>query len=85
MFGGAGTGGGYTWEKLLSTGQGKFREEPQSGVRREVGTSEEEQDVLERSGFGIFVGRRSLALVCELGREECCSWEVAKGVTCSLC
>lgn len=51
-FGGAGTGGapgedgcavwegggGYTWERLLSAGHGKFREKPQSGVGREVGT-----------------------------------------------
>lgn len=33
---------------------------------------EEEQDALERSGFGIFVGRGGLALVCGLGRKECC-------------
>lgn len=33
-------GGGYTWEKLLSAGQEKFRGKPQSGVGREVGRGE---------------------------------------------
>lgn len=85
VFLGAGTGGGYAWEKILSAGQGKFREKPESGVGREVSTGVGGAGCLGKVWFGIFDGRRSLALVCGLGREECCSWEVSKGVTGSLC
>lgn len=45
----------------------------------------EEQDALERFGFGIFVGSWSLGLGRGTFQVWSCSWEVSKGVTGSLC
>lgn len=49
---GAGTGGGYTWEKILSAGQGKFREKPESGAGREVSTGVGGAGCLGKVWFG---------------------------------